>query len=60
MSINDTVGGGTGGNNAKNSGKLDLKLIKIMAYPSLAFGVKRLVKTGLNRFCAVLQLSKFR
>jgi len=56
MSINDTVGGG---NNAKNSVKLDLKLIKIMAYPWLAFGVKRPVKTGLNQFCAVLQLSKF-
>ena len=38
MSINNTVGGG---NNAKNSVKLDLKSIKIMAYPWLAFEVKR-------------------
>ena len=36
-----------------------MKLIKIMEYPWLAFGVKRLVKTSLNRFCVVLQLSKF-
>ena len=42
-----------------NGGIFCMKLIKIIAYPWLAFGVKRLVKTGLNWFCVVLQLSKF-
>ena len=33
----------------QNSVKLDLKLLKIIAYPWLAFEAKRPVKTSLNR-----------